>query len=224
QGVEGLILRFQAVANRISRREPVGELLERTLESADRVLEESRERVMNLREGAEDVGELGQALAAAGEQLALIYPVEFRASVEGVPRDLHPIAREELLFIGREALANAFRHAGASAIEAEVSYGERALKVRVRDNGRGIDAEVLRSGRTGHWGLPGIRERVKNIRAGLEIWTRPGTGTEIELSLRADLAYRKGRCMARRAWWRPAPPSRSTGRCARSPDVAWEHE
>jgi signal transduction histidine kinase len=179
---------------------------------------------MNLREGAQDVGELAQALAAAGEQLALLYPVEFRASVEGVARDLHPIAREELLFIGREALANAFRHAGARMIEVEVSYCERTLKVRVRDDGRGIDAEVLRNGRPGHWGLPGMRERARNIRADLEVWSRPGAGTEIELSLQAELAYRKGRCDARRSWWRLRPPLGSIGRCESLGDAVTEHE
>jgi signal transduction histidine kinase len=192
QGVEGLVLRFQAVANRIARREPVGELLRRALERADQVLEEGRDRVTSLREGAGDVSELAQALAAAGEQLALMYPVEFRSLVEGAARDLHPIAREELLFIGREALANAFRHAGASLIEVEVSYGDRTLNLRVRDDGRGIDAEVLRNGRPGHWGLSGMRERARNIRADLEVWSRPGTGTEIDLSLQAELAYARG--------------------------------
>jgi signal transduction histidine kinase len=223
QGVEGLVLRFQAVANRISRREPVGELLERALERADQVLEEGRDRVLNLREGAGAVGELAQALAAAGEQLALIYPAEFRGSVEGVPCDLHPIAREELLFIGREALSNAFRHAGAGVIEAEVSYGESTLKMRIRDDGRGIDPKVLKSGRPGHWGLPGMRERARNIRGTLEVWSRPGAGTEIELSLRAELAYRSGRRVTQRNWWRPERPFRSSGRES-SRDAIMEHE
>jgi signal transduction histidine kinase/ligand-binding sensor domain-containing protein len=223
QGVEGLVLRFQAVANRISRREPVCELLESALQRADQVLEEGRHRVLNLREGAADVGELTQALAATGEQLALMYPVDFRGSVEGTPRDLHPIVREELLFIGREALSNAFRHAGASMIEAEVSYGERALKMRVRDDGRGIDAEVLKNGRSGHWGLPGMHERARNMRARLEIWSRPGAGTEIELSLQAELAYRKGRPSARWRWWRPALPV-AIGRRDRSREVVTELE
>jgi signal transduction histidine kinase/ligand-binding sensor domain-containing protein len=224
QGVEGLVLRFQAVANRISRGEPVCELLESALRRADQVLEEGRDRVLNLREGAGHIRELAQALAASGEQLALLYPAGFRASSEGVPRDLHPIAREELLFIGREALANAFRHAGASMIEAEVSYGDTALKMHVRDNGRGIDPEVLKNGRSGHWGLPGMRERARNVRADLEIWSKPGAGTEIELSLQAELAYRKGRRDARWRWWRPAPPAAAIARIDGSHEAVTEHE
>ena len=221
QGVEGLVLRFQAIANRISRREPVGELLERTLERADQVLEEGRDRVLNLREGARDIGELAHALAASGQQLAQIYRAEFRGSVQGAPRDLHPIVREELLFIGREALANAFRHADAGVIEAEVSYAESALKMRVRDDGRGIDAQVLKSGRPGHWGLPGMRERARNMRATLEVWSRPGAGTEIELTVRAELAYRKRHRVGQRNWWRAASFG-SIGR-ERSRDAIREH-
>jgi len=224
QGVEGLVLRFQAVANRISSREPVRELLERALERADEVLEESRDRVMHLRAGAGDAGELTQALATAGERLALIYPVRFSASLEGVPRTLHPIAREEVEFIGREALGNAFRHARASSIEAEVTYGDSALKMRVRDNGRGMDTGVLRSGRPGHWGLAGMRERARNIRADLQIWSRQDAGTEVELTLRAEFAYREELSAGQRRWWRRAPSPRSVSRCERSRDAIWERE
>jgi signal transduction histidine kinase len=203
QGVEGLLLRFQAVANRIPKREPTRELLERALVRADQLLDEGRDRVMNLRTGAAELGDLPQALAAAGEQLALVHPTQFRTRTEGVPRDLHPIVHEEMLFVGREALANAFRHAGASKIEAQVSYDDLVLKVWVRDDGRGIDADVLRVGRAGHWGLVGMRERARKIGANLDFWSKPGTGTEIELRLPARLAYRKKRRLGQRSWWRP---------------------
>jgi signal transduction histidine kinase/ligand-binding sensor domain-containing protein len=211
QGVEGLVLRFQAVANRMPKREPARELLERALERADQVLDEGRDRVMNLRAGAGDAGELAQALAAAGEQLALANPAQFRTTTEGAPRDLHPIVHEEMLLIGREALANAFRHAGADKIEAQVSYGNLALKVRIRDDGRGLDADVLQDGRPGHWGLVGMRERAKKIRAHLELWSKPGAGTEIELRLPAELAYRNKRRVAWRSWWLPARPASRSG-------------
>ena len=122
-----------------------------------------------------------------------------------------------------EALSNAFRHAGASTIEAEVAYGDSALKMRVRDDGRGADAKVLRSGRPGHWGLPGMRERARKIRATLEVWSSPGAGTEIELSLKAELVYRDGRRLEQRSWWRPRPPFGGAGR-ERSRDAVTEYE
>jgi signal transduction histidine kinase/ligand-binding sensor domain-containing protein len=209
QGVQGLVLRFQAVANRIPKWEPARELMERALQRADQVLLEGRDRVMNLRAGVGDVGELVQALAAAGEQLALAHPAQFRTSTEGVPRALHPTVHDEIFFVVREALTNAFRHADATKIEAEVSYGKLVLTVRVRDDGRGIEADVLLGGRPGHWGLVGMRERARKIRANLDLWSKPGAGTEIELRLPAELAYRKKRHVAHRSWWRPAPSDSS---------------
>jgi signal transduction histidine kinase len=199
QGVQGLIWRFQAVAERIPKQEPSRDLMEQALERADQVLGESRDRVKDLRASGSDVAELPLALAAEGEQLAFAHPTQFRASVEGARRDLHPIVQEEVLLIAREALCNAFRHAGAHHIEAEVSYTEAVLQVRIRDDGQGISAEVLHAGgRTGHFGLLGMRERATKIRAQLTVWSKPAAGTEIDLRVPADVAYRRWQNTPRR--------------------------
>jgi signal transduction histidine kinase len=194
QGVQGLIWRFQAVADRIPKHEPSRDLMEQALDRADQVLGERRDRVKDLRASGRGVADLPQALAAEGEQLALVHPTQFRASVEGAPRDLHPIVREEVWLIAREALCNAFRHAGARHIEAEVSYTEAALHVKIRDDGQGISADVLNvGGRSGHFGLLGMRERAAKIRAHLTIWSKPAAGTEVDLRVPADVAYRRSR-------------------------------
>src|SRR4029077_5079880 len=87
---------------------------------------------------------------------------EFHVEVEGTTRDLHPILRDEVYRIAGEAVRNAFKHAEAKRIEVEIRYDERQLRVRVRDDGKGIDAKHLdEQGRTGHYGLPGMRERAK---------------------------------------------------------------
>ena len=199
QGIQGLIWRFQAVADRIPEHEPSRELMEQSLERADQVLGESRDRVKDLRALGSDVADLPQALAAEGEQFALAHPAQFRASVEGVHRHLHPIVREEVLLIAREALWNAFRYAGAQHIEAEVSYTDAALQVRIRDDGQGISADVLDAGgRSGHFGLLGMRERAAKIRAHLTIWSKPGAGTEVDLRVPADVAYRRSQNAPRR--------------------------
>ena len=91
--------------------------------------------------------------------------------------------------IAREAVRNAFRHAQASHIEAEITYSERLLRVRIRDDGRGIDPAIADSGREGHYGLPGMRERAKRIGGQLNVWTAAGAGTEIELSIPGKIAY-----------------------------------
>jgi signal transduction histidine kinase/ligand-binding sensor domain-containing protein len=203
QGVQGLIWRFQAVADRIPTHEPSRDLMEQSLARADQVLGESRDRVKDLRALGSDVADLPQALAAEGEHLASAYPAQFRASIAGVHRDLHPIVREEVFLIAREALCNAFRHAGAHHIEAEVTYTEAALQLRIRDDGQGISAEVLEAGgRSGHFGLLGMRERAAKIRARMTVWSKPAAGTEIDLRVPADVAYRPSQNapLRRRSW------------------------
>jgi signal transduction histidine kinase len=192
QGMQGLIWKFQAASDRIPGDEPARQLMEQSLDRADKLLEESRDKVKDLRPAARDVADLAQALAAEGEQFAKLHSAQFRVSVQGTPRDLHPLVREEGLLIGREALANAFRHGAAANIEAEVTYGELALHMRVRDDGRGIDAAVLEAGgRPGHFGLLGMHERAKKLGADIEVWSRPGAGTEIDLRVPAEVAYRR---------------------------------
>lgn len=203
QGFQGLILRFQAAAERIPPREPARQMMERALERADQVMVEGRDRVKALRSSTETLHDLPEAFASVGEQLALDQGCEFRVAVEGTPRELHPILREEAYLIGREALINALHHARAAHIEVDVVYGRTELRISIRDDGCGIDADVLRAGgRPGHWGLAGMRERAKKISAHLEIWSRSGAGTEVQLRVPGSLAYR-GRLQ--RSWrfpWR----------------------
>ena len=113
----------------------------------------------------------------------------FRALVEGAPRTVRQNIHGEIYCIARESLGNAFHHAQARHIETEITYGE-SLRLRFRDDGKGIDAGVVEhGGRPGHWGLLGIRERAKQIGAQLEIWSELGVGTEIELSIPGSIAY-----------------------------------
>jgi ligand-binding sensor domain-containing protein/signal transduction histidine kinase len=192
QGVQGLIWRFQAAADRIPREEPARQMMEQSLERADKLLGESRDRVKDLRPLASSVVALAQAVATEGSQLAQLHAAEFRVSVQGAPRNLHPIVREEGFLIAREALGNAFQHSGAKNIEAEVTYGDDAFHVRVRDDGQGIGSSVLQAaGKPGHFGLIGMRERAAKIGGHLEVWSKPDAGTEVDLRVPAHLAYRQ---------------------------------
>jgi signal transduction histidine kinase/ligand-binding sensor domain-containing protein len=191
QGVQGLIWHFQAATNRIPSGEPARQLLEESLDRADKLLEEGRDKVKDLRPSAVDVVDLPQALAAECEQFSQGHVTKSRVSVQGTRRELHPIVREEGFLIAREALSNAFRHSRAANIEAEVSYSDAALHVRVRDDGMGISHVVLDAGGTpGHFGLVGMRERAKKLGAQLQVWSRPGAGTEVDLCVPGKVAYR----------------------------------
>ena len=189
QGMQGLIWRFQAATDRIPADEPARQLMEQSLGRADKLLGESRDKVKELRP-ASDVADLAPALAAEGEQLPNPHSARFRVIVQGTRRDLHPIVREEGFLFSREALSNAFRHAHADNIEAEVTYGGTALHIRIRDDGQGISDTVLDAGeRPGHFGLIGMRERAKKLGAHLDVWSKPGEGTEFDLRVPANVAY-----------------------------------
>jgi signal transduction histidine kinase len=115
--------------------------------------------------------------------------IGFRVIVEGRPRALHPILRDEVYRIGREALVNAHRHAGADNIEVELEYTDKHMRIFVRDDGCGIDPQILRAGRDGHWGLAGMRERAERIGARLRVRSAASSGTEVELSIPGQIAF-----------------------------------
>ena len=124
---------------------------------------------------------LPEAFAALGAELAECTHVEFRVIVEGRMPELDRALRDEIYCIGREMLTNAFRHSEATRIEVEISRTRRQLRLRFRDNGRGIAEDVLQQGRDGHWGLAGMQERAQAISAQFRLWSGAGRGTEAEL-------------------------------------------
>ncbi len=189
QGFQGLVLHFQAALDQISDREPAHQTMKKALSHADQVLIEGRDRVRDLRADSAQANELSQDPACYGEELTRDRAIAFKVTLVGSPQFIHPVVREEIYRIGREALANASRHSRASSIEMEITYDPASLFVRVRDNGCGIDREILDSGRKGHWGLSGMRERAQNIGGQLSIWSSPDAGTEIELKAPAKVAY-----------------------------------
>jgi signal transduction histidine kinase len=198
------------VANdQLSADSPVKPLLTRVLDMMGSVIEEGRNTLQGLRSYNWGSQELEQAFSRIQQELAITKPVRFRVIVEGVARPLQPTIGDDVYLIGREALANAFRHSGASEIEVELDYADRQLKVLVRDNGCGIPGEVLRSGRHGHWGLSGMRARAERIGAKFRILSRATAGTEIELSVDGHIAY-ISRESDRRLKWFSLPHARSS--------------
>lgn len=189
QSVQGLILRFQAVSSKLPPDEPARHALEAALSRADDVLSEGRERVRDLRSAAPK-GDLVSALTTIGEDLARESTIQFQLIVDGQPRALHPLVMDEAYWIGREALINAFTHARATRIEFTVAFERRGLRCRCRDDGAGLDEAVLTGGaRQLHWGLPGMRERAARIGGTLDIQSRPGSGTDVELRVPGRTAY-----------------------------------
>ena len=161
----------------------------RVMQLMGQVIEEGRDAVRGLRSTSGNADDLETAFSQAGQEFGNEQGKDCRVIVEGTPRQLHPIIRDEAYRIGREALANAFRHSRANKIELELAYSTKQLRILVRDNGTGIDEKVLHSGRDGHWGLAGMRERAESIGARLKVWSRANAGTEVELLIPGDVAF-----------------------------------
>jgi signal transduction histidine kinase len=189
QSFQGLMLHLQVVNNMLLPG-VAKEKLEQTLELADQAIVEGRDAVYDLRSSATTTNDLAESVRALCMELTAPDGAAFELNVKGTSRDMHPIIRDELYRIAREALRNAFTHARAQHIEAELVYGERSFRLRIRDDGQGIPAEMLEDGRSGHYGLPGMRERCRQIGAEFILKSRVGAGTEIGLNVPASIAYR----------------------------------
>jgi signal transduction histidine kinase/ligand-binding sensor domain-containing protein len=205
QSFQGLMFRLQAVRDMLPGR--TGEAIEAldiALERGDKAIMEGRDTVSDLHEPLMGDSDIVEALTALGKELAEQSgngtAPRVHVLLEGKPRDLNPMLRDEIYRIGREALRNAFRHARAQEVEAQVTYSDAEFLLHCRDDGVGIDPKVASQGaRAGHWGLPGMRERAQSFGGKLEVWSEAGAGTEIKLAVPAAIAY--GRANAGRRFW-----------------------
>jgi len=194
QSFHGLLLRFQTVSHLLPGRPmEAKERLDSAIEQAAEAITEGRDAVQGLRDSTLQGNDLAQAVSTLGEELATESTdgrPEFRVAVEGQSRNLHPILRDEIYKIAAEALRNAFRHAQARQVEVEIRYDTEEFRLRVRDDGKGIDQAFLSGQRLeGHYGLHGMQERATLIGATLTVWSEVDAGTEVELRLPAGTAY-----------------------------------
>jgi signal transduction histidine kinase len=199
QSFHGVVLRFQAAALLLpDRPAEARETLDTAIDSASQAMAEGRDAVLGLRPQPIANNDLAEVMSALGDELSAADrapqpPPHFRVRVEGTPRDLATLVRDEVYRIAREALRNAFQHARATGIEVEIRYELRQFRLRVRDDGMGIEPAVFTDGgRAGHYGLAGMRERAELLGGTLAVWSQPDAGTEMELSLPGSVAYGKG--------------------------------
>jgi len=195
QSFHGLLLRFQAATNLLPERPAdARKTLESAIDQAAQAITEGRDAVQDLRSSTVMASDFALTINTLGQELASgetnPNATEFHVDIEGTPQNLHPILRDEVYRIAGEAMRNAFKHARAQRIEVEIRYDERQLRLRVRDNGKGIDAKHLDGdGYAGHYGLRGMRERAKLMGGKLAVWSELDSGTEVELSIPAARVY-----------------------------------
>jgi signal transduction histidine kinase len=188
QGFQGLLFRLQAVRDLLPERAADAIVaLDRAMERGDEVIAEGREAVDDLRSRGLSASDLSDALTSLVEELgseAGARSVSYRVVVEGQPRPLSPLVRDDVYQIARAALRSAAQYGQARHIEAELHYGDTALSLRIRDDGVGLESRCPR-----HEGLHGMRARAESFGGRLDVWSEHGAGTETELSIPADIAY-----------------------------------
>lgn len=198
QGYQGLILSFQAIGNRLTSGDPLRDAIDHALDRAENALIEGRDRVRNLRDQGEP-----EELWVELERIGQCYrdePVVYRVTHEGRPHQLDHTVQDETLYMAREAISNAFRHAQASTITVALEYAPDHFGLCVRDDGCGLP----QTSPSGHYGLLGLAERAAHIGAELSLDSTPQQGTQVVLRIPARIAYRDPPVATRRRWafWR----------------------
>jgi signal transduction histidine kinase/ligand-binding sensor domain-containing protein len=195
QNFHGLMFQFQAASNLMLRRpDEAKRSLDDAIDETKKALAESRDAIQGLRSEPIAKGNLAELLMSTSRELADANGTEhqpvFDLIEEGERRTLAPTVSNDICRIALELMRNGYQHAHASRIEAEIRYGDSMFRLRIRDDGKGIEAKVLNEGgRVGHWGLRGTRERADQIGAHLDLWSEPGSGTEVQLLVPASIAY-----------------------------------
>jgi signal transduction histidine kinase/ligand-binding sensor domain-containing protein len=199
QSFQGAVFQFQAARKLALRNaDNAMQVVDEAIQAAEEGIREGRAAIQDLRPDPATQRSLSELLSAAGHELASAQGQNglapgYRVVVEGKQQDLSPLLQDEVYRISREVIRNAFAHAAASLIEVEIRYDQYQLRLRVRDDGKGIDPKVLAGGQQGHFGIPGMRERAQRIGARLDFWSEMGAGTEVELTVPASMAYQKRR-------------------------------
>jgi len=189
QGLLSASMHLHIADEKLPEDSPAKPLVHRVLELMNSVSDEGRNVVNGLRSSNRNGEELELAFLRIRQEVPVSEQINFRIVVEGKPRGLHPTVRDQVYRIGREALVNAFRHSNANDVEVKLGYESSRLRLVFSDNGKGIDPELLRQGRDGHFGLSGMRERADEIGAKLRVSSRIDGGTEIELLVPEHIAF-----------------------------------
>ncbi|MGV7209941.1 two-component regulator propeller domain-containing protein [Oxalobacteraceae bacterium A2-2] len=189
QEAQGTLLMMNLAMEQVPSGQPARRAIERAIDHMEEALAEGRDEVMGLRSAIGSDISLGAALERFGRRMANNLPTRFSLRTEGQPYPLRPLVADEVFAIAREAIVNAFRHAGASVIEVELRYDAAEFLVRVSDDGRGLPAQPgSDAAPSGHYGLVGMRERAARIEARLALHAGDTGGTVVRISLAAERA------------------------------------
>jgi signal transduction histidine kinase len=182
QDLTGTALQLELVGLQLEEDAKVAQLSLSNLAARMReMVGRSRDIVSNLHSMAGPQFSLLDLLTYVEAEFRLTDEPAYELSCEGVARVLHPFLRDEVYSICREAIANAFRHAGAGRIAVRLVFLPRKLVVTIADDGAGMSEAVRVSGRVGHFGLAGMQAHARRIDGSLRLESAPESGTKVTL-------------------------------------------
>lgn len=151
--------------------------------------QEGRAALLSLRSSTTEKNDLAEAFRRAIDECGMASRAEISFSVNGLSKEMHPVVRDEIYRIGYEAIRNACAHSGADRLEVSLDY-LHDLTLRISDNGKGIDTEIVEQGKEGHFGLRGMKERAQRIGGKFNLISSPDSGTTITLVVPGRVAFR----------------------------------
>jgi signal transduction histidine kinase len=193
QSAMGVSLQIELVDNLVDKPAEAKAHLQKALALSRALLQKGRAVLRDLRETTREASDLVTVLSAAIEDARYEGGPAAILLVGGTPRPVNPLIADDLGQIGCQAIVNAFQHSGAKSIEVHLDYKTSELRLQVIDNGCGIDPQIAESGKTGHYGVIGMRERANRIGGTLNIASLGGQGTQITASIPGRNAYRESR-------------------------------
>ncbi|WP_028101475.1 sensor histidine kinase [Pseudoduganella violaceinigra] len=190
QAVQALLLRFHLVEQKLAQQPELQQMVGSALDYAETLVASTRDEVMALRR-PQDADELFAALRHAAAQAGAGAGAEQRLSftVSGQPRYLRADCCAELSSVLREAVLNSVLHSGARQIAVRLTFEDDALLAEASDDGAGMDGAIARHGKPGHWGIPGMRERIVRLGGQFDIAAGAQGGVAVRLSIPARQAY-----------------------------------
>ncbi len=180
QEMSGISVQLEVVARTMPpEAEAARSHLDRARRQVRHGIAEARRYVWELRSPALENNDLPTALSETARRLTNETPVQAQVEVNGTFRPLPRLVEDNLLRIGQEAVNNAVKHAQAERIVVNLIFDAQRVQLSVRDDGHGFDNQAAGNGRTGHFGLIGMRERAEQIGGTLSIHSTEGAGTEV---------------------------------------------
>ena len=181
QGLTGVIVQLQAAEDATSKRykKDARNHLRNAQALARYGLNEARRSVRALRPQALEDSTFWEALKGLIKSATVGTPLQTEFQLRGELRELPPMAQENLLHIGQEALTNTLKYAQATRFETRLSFNAREVRLDLQDNGIGFKVDNGHNG----FGLTGMQERVDQMNGTLTIASECGKGTKIVVVL-----------------------------------------